>query len=55
MKGDEILQYVDADDNCLHYISFDDAVEPELQGNSFILHNLFLTRQIMGFTKHFIY
>lgn len=38
---DEILQDRDSDDDFLDYINFDDAVEPELQGNLFVLHNCF--------------
>lgn len=39
---DEILQDVDSDDDFLDFINFDDAVEPELQGNLFILHYYFI-------------
>jgi len=47
---DEILQDIDSDDDFLDNIDFDDAVEPELQGNLFILHYLFLTQKIICFT-----
>jgi len=39
---DEILQDIDSDDDFLDYINFDDAVEQELEGNLFVLHDNFL-------------
>jgi len=42
---DEILQDIDSDDDFLDDINFDDVVEPELQGNLFVLHYFLLNKQ----------